>query len=215
MTVSERDRVAMASLFMKLRATGLSDARLLAAMERVPRRLFMPARYQDDAWTDMAQPIECGQTLPAPSAMARVLRALAGEAGQAVLEIGTGSGYQAAVLAMLGLRVVTVERYRTLADLASDRFASLKLDIESVCGDGLDGHPRKAPYDRILLDGAVARIPAVLMDQLSDHGVLVAPVVSGGATTLVRVIRDGRLFNRTDLGPVRAATLVEGLAARL
>ncbi|HUG62323.1 MAG TPA: protein-L-isoaspartate(D-aspartate) O-methyltransferase [Methylomirabilota bacterium] len=215
MKAFEGDRVAMASLTMKLRSIGLSDARLLGAFETVPRRLFAPARFHEDAYLDRAVPIECGQTLSAPSTVALGLQALGAGAGQAVLEIGCGSGYQAAILARIGARVTTLDRYRTLVDLASDRFATLKLTVEALAADGFEGFARRAPFDRIIVDGAVTRVPPALMDQLADKGVLVAPVGDGQTQTLVRITRDGRLFNRTEMGTVRFVPLVEGLASRL
>jgi protein-L-isoaspartate(D-aspartate) O-methyltransferase len=159
MGANERDSVALASLVMRLRALGLAEPRLVGAFETVPRRLFVPARYHEDAYADRAVPIECGQTLQAPSAMAGALKALDPRPGQAILEVGCGSGYQAAVLAALGARVVTLDRYRTLVELAEDRFASLKLSVTALAADGFDGFSRHAPYDRILVDGAVARVP--------------------------------------------------------
>jgi protein-L-isoaspartate(D-aspartate) O-methyltransferase len=211
----ERDREAMAALAMKLRSLGLADPRLIGAFEMIPRRLFVPARYHEDAYADRAVPIECGQTLNAPSTVARILAALDLRPGQSVLEIGCGSGYQAAILAAYGARVVTIDRYRTLIELAEGRFASLKLTINALAGDGLEGYPRTAPYDRILIDGSVPRVPPVLMDQLADKGVLIAPVGPGDKQTLVRITRDGRLYNRVELGPARFVPLVEGMASRL
>jgi protein-L-isoaspartate(D-aspartate) O-methyltransferase len=215
MKVSDRDRIAIAELIMKLRAQGVSDSVLLRAIEQVPRRMFVPSRYHDDAYLDRAVPIECGQTLNAPSTVAAVLGAAAVQAGHKVLEIGTGSGYQAAVLVALGARVVSLDRYRTLVDLAQDRFAALRLSLTVVAADGFAGHPPAAPYDRIIVDGSVPRVPAALMDQLADRGTLVAPVGEGPVQTLVRIVRDGRLFNRTEVGPARFVPLVEGLARRL
>jgi protein-L-isoaspartate(D-aspartate) O-methyltransferase len=214
-TPSERDKVALAAMIMRVRSRGLDDPRMLRAIEAVPRRFFVPARDKDEAYADRAVPIECGQTLTAPSVMAQVLRALDPAPGQQILDIGCGSGYQAAVLATFGARVVTLERYRTLVDLAEDRFTALKLPVSVVAADGLEGFSRHAPYDRIVVNGAVARVPAALMDQLGDRGVLVAPVGTGLSQTLVRIVRDGRLYNRTEIGTVRFVPLVEGLASRL
>ncbi len=215
MTVAERDREALAALTMRLRAAGISGPRLLAALERVPRRLFVPARWHEDAYRDRAVPIECGQMLMAPSVVARVLEAASVVPGQGLLEIGCGAGYQAAVAATMGARVVTLDRFRSLVDLAADRFASLRLQVEAIQADGLEGFSRRAPFDRIIVDGAVPRVPPVLLDQLADKGVLVAPVGTGPAQTLVRITRDGRLFNRVELGEVRYVALVEGVASHL
>jgi protein-L-isoaspartate(D-aspartate) O-methyltransferase len=215
MKVSEHDRIAIAELMMRLRGQGLSDPRLLRAFETVPRRLFVPSRYHEDAYRDRAVPIECGQTLNAPSTVAHLLSVLDPQPGQKVLEIGCGSGYQAAILVALGGRVVTLDRYRTLIELAEDRFAALKVAPKALAADGFEGLAAEAPYDRIIVDGAVQRVPSALMDQLADHGVLLAPVGTGPSQTLVRIVRDGRLFNRTEIGAVRFVPLVEGLASRL
>jgi protein-L-isoaspartate(D-aspartate) O-methyltransferase len=215
MKVPDAERIAIAALIMKMRAQGMSDPRLLGAMETVPRRLFVPARYHEDAYADRAVPIECGQTLGAPSTVATVLGAASVQPGHSVLEVGCGSGYQAAVLAAVGARVVTVDRYRTLVDLAVDRFQSLRLSVTALVADGLEGHAAGAPFDRIVVDGAVGRVPAVLLDQLAEGGILVAPVGTGPHQALVRIVRDGRLFNRTEVATVRFVPLVEGVARRL
>lgn len=212
----ERDRVAMAELAMKLRAVGLSDARLLAALETVPRRMFLAAPYQSSAYLDRALPIECGQTLSAPSTIAAMIAALDVKPEHKVLEVGCGSGYQAAVLSKIAGRVVTLDRYRTLVELAEDRLGALKITtVTPLVADGFEGFTRHAPYDRIIVDGAVAKIPTALMDQLADRGVLVAPVGTGATQSLVRVVRDGRLFHRSEIGQVRFVPLVEGIASRL
>lgn len=211
-----RDRTGAAELVQILTSGGFSDERILAAIAAVPRRLFLAAPYQPGAYADRALPIECGQTQSAPSTTALLAAALDVSAGHKVLEVGCGSGYQAAVLAELAQRVYTLDRYRTLVDLAEDRIALLKIgNVQPIHADGFDGHAKQAPYDRILIDGAVERIPPPLMDQLADHGVLIAPVGGRASQMLVKVVRDGRLFHRTEIGEVRFIPLVEGLAARL
>jgi protein-L-isoaspartate(D-aspartate) O-methyltransferase len=215
MKVFDRDRVAMASLVMGLRAMGLTDSRLIGALETVPRRLFVPARYHDDAYADRAVPIECGQILSAPSTVAEMLKTLDLKPGQSVLEVGCGAGYQAAILSAFGARVVTLDRYRTLIELAEDRFTALKLPVTTAIADGFEGYVRHAPYERIIVDGAVSRVPPALLEQLANGGVLIAPVGTGPTQTLVRMTREGRLYNRTDLGTVRFVPLTPGLAVRL
>lgn len=211
-----RDLAGTADLVRILMSVGVDDERILAAFGAVPRRLFLAAPYQPNAYTDRAMPIECGQTMSAPSTSACLAAALDVGPDHAVLEVGCGSGYQAAVLSQLAKRVHTLDRYRTLVALAEDRYALLKLSgITPIHADGFDGYSRHAPYDRILVDGAVERIPHALMDQLADRGVLIAPVGGAGQQSLVRVVRDGRLFHRTEIGTVRFVPLVEGLAARL
>lgn len=216
MEPGRRDRAGAAELVQVIASGGFTDERILAAIAAVPRRLFLAAPYQPGAYADRALPIECGQTMSAPSTTATLAAALEVTVDHKVLEVGCGSGYQAAVLGQLAQRVYTLDRYRTLVDLAEDRIALLKTgNVQPVHADGFDGHAKQAPYDRILVDGAVERIPPALMDQLADRGVLVAPVGGRASQTLVRVVRDGRLFHRTEIGEVRFIPLVEGLASRL
>lgn len=212
----EPDRVAMAELTMKLRGIGITDIRLLSALETIPRRMFISAAYQSSAYLDRSLPIECGQVLHAPSMVASHVAALDVRAEHRVLEVGCGSGYQAAVLAHLCAQVISMDRFRSLIELADDRLATLKIgNVTTLLGDGLEGFTRHAPYDRILLDGAVDKVPTALLDQLGDHGVLVAPVGSGPRQILTRISRDGRLFHRTELMPTRCLPLREGVARRL
>ena len=211
----ERDRDAAGRLIERLKSQGVVDDRVLAAFAAVPRRLFVSAADQAVAYEDRALPIECGQMLGSPSTMAMMLTALAPTEDSKVLEIGCGSGFQAALLARLAGRVVTLDRFRTLVELAEDRFSALKIDVSALVADGLDGFTRHAPYDRIIVDGAVQRIPTALMDQLADKGILVAPVGTGGAQAIVRIVRDGRLFHRSEIGRGRFVPLVEGIASRL
>lgn len=216
MAPERSDRVGAEELAERLRDDGIADETFLAAVAAVPRRLFLASAYQASAYSDRALPIECGQTISAPSTTATLVQSLTLKPDHKILEIGTGSGYQSAILGRLVAHVVSVERFRTLAELATERMALLKVaNVQVLHADGFDGFTRSAPYDRILLDGSVARIPPAVLDQLADRGILVAPVGTGAEQTLVRVVRDGRLFHRTEIGPVRFVPLVEGLAARL
>jgi protein-L-isoaspartate(D-aspartate) O-methyltransferase len=212
----DRDLGAMTGLAAKLRSAGPFQPEVVAAFARIPRRMFVPAPYQADTYQDRALPIECGQTLSAPSTVATMLTALEVRPADTVLEVGCGSGFQAAILALLAAKVITLDRFRTLVDLTEDRLTALKIaNVTPMVADGFDGFSRQAPYHRIVIDGAVAKIPPALMDQLADKGILVAPVGSGPSQTLVRIIRDGRLFHRTDVGQVRFIPLIEGVASRL
>lgn len=216
MRVSDRDRSSMADLVAKLRVAGAGETRVLDAMESLPRRVFVSAPYQADAYLDRAIPIECGQSMTSPSTVAAMITALDVRPEHKVLEVGCGSGYQAAVLSRLTRAVVTLDRFRTLVELAEDRMTAMKIEgVTVLVADGLEGFTRHAPYDRILVDGAVPKIPGPLMDQLADRGVMVAPVGTGGAQTLVRIVRDGRLYHRAELGQVRYVPLIEGVASRL
>jgi Protein-L-isoaspartate carboxylmethyltransferase len=206
----------MAGLVMKLRASGISDRRLLVAIERIPRRLFLEARDQPDAALDRAFPLPCGQIASAPSTLATMLSALEIGPEDKVLEIGTGSGFQTAIIAHLAKRVVTLDRYRTLSDLARDRFETLRLDnVTTLVADGLAGYPKHAPYDRIVVNGAVESVPAPLLDQLMDGGVIVAPIGTGFTQKLVKLVKRERTFTRTELGEVRLIRLDEGVARKL
>ncbi|SON55958.1 Protein-L-isoaspartate O-methyltransferase [Hartmannibacter diazotrophicus] len=216
MEPSDGDRPAMAELVMKLRGMGISDRRVLVAIERIARRLFLDARDHADASSDRAFPIECGQAATAPSTVARVVQALDLGPDHKVLEVGTGSGFQTAIMAHLANRVISLDRYRTLIDLAKDRFETLRLDnISLILADGAQGFPRHAPYDRIVVNAAVPTIPGALLDQLMDGGILVAPVGDGAKQQLARFQKNERAFTRTEFGVVRFLGLEAGTAAKL
>lgn len=211
------ERESVARLILALRRRGIDDRRILGAMEQVPRKLFVSAEDQVLAIEDRSLPIECGQTLPAPSVVGLMLKALQPAPGHKILQIGTGSGYTAAVLAGLGAEVITIDRYRTLVDLARERFAALRLDrIEAEWGDGLLGWSKRQPYDRILVCAALPAVPATLFAQLKDNGVLVAPVGPGGATqNLKRVCMVDGVPRLETIGEVRFVPAVPGAAAIL
>lgn len=212
---NDSEREACLGLILDLRSRGVRDTRLLGAIERVPRRLFLSARQHMLAYVDTQLPIECGQTTPAPSVMARMIEALDLKAEHRVLHIGTGSGYQAAILGHMVREVVTLERYRTLVDLARQRLVTLKLaNVEVRHADGLAALKESDdPFDRILLSGSVATLPRPLMNALGEGGLLVAPVGPGGdEQRLVRFASGGK---QADLGPLRLVPLAEGVATRL
>lgn len=164
-------------LLMKLRRSGITDTRVLAALEAVPREQFVEAAFRDRAYEDNALPIANEQTISMPTIVAMMTQALAVEAGHCVLEIGTGSGYQAAVLAKLARRVHTIERHAALAELARSRFVAMKLrNIDSHLGDGSKGWPHAAPFERIIVTAAAATVPQELMAQLTIGGVMIIPV---------------------------------------
>ena len=203
---------------MALRARGIRDTGVLGAMERVPRELFAPRRFADLSRTDVSLPLPCGQTMTAPGTVAAMLVALQAKRGQRVLEVGTGSGYVTALLARLGCRVHTIERFATLAESAAARFAIAGLGeaITATAGDGLSPDLPAGGFERILLNGAVAVVPPALTSLLAAGGRLVGAVASDGFPRLVRIERqaDGNL--REDLGgALRLAPLVPGAAASL
>ncbi len=207
----------MIQLVMALRRAGVSDKLVLAAIERTPRNLFVPAGFQDQAFENRPLPIDCGQTISQPFVVAAMTAALKVDDRCKVLEIGTGSGYQAAVLARLARRVYTVERYRTLAKEAEARFTELRLTtIVTRIGDGSLGWPEQAPFDRIIVTAAARERPDGLLDQLKAGGICVAPVKSGDGQTLMRYRRgeDGAVSEEA-LFDVRFVPLVPGAARSL
>ena len=204
---------------LAMRRRGIQDLRVLRALELVPRERFVEPEQVDLAYEDHALPIECGQTISQPYVVAAMTEALALEPTHKVLEIGTGSGYQAAVLAHLAGEVVTIERYRTLAETAERRLRGLGLDnVTVIVGDGALGAPEHAPFDRIIVTAAAPDIPQTLVDQLVDNGILVVPVgPTGGVQSLLRIRKKpkGEGLERQELMAVRFVPLVPGKAAAL
>jgi protein-L-isoaspartate(D-aspartate) O-methyltransferase len=165
------------SLIMALRGQGITDQRVLSAIERTPREIFVDGPFEASAYDNSALPIACGQTISQPYIVALSTQALDVQASHRVLEIGTGSGYQSAVLAQLCRMVYTVERHKPLMQAAYGRFQKLRLhNIVTRHGDGFNGWPEQAPFDRILLTAAIPEVPQGLVDQLKPGGILVAPV---------------------------------------
>lgn len=202
-------------LLTELRRQGISDARVLAALEKVPRQMFVAAPFLDQAWENHALPIACGQTVSQPYIVALMTQALELSDRTKVLEVGTGSGYQAAVLSRLCRRVYTIERHKPLLDEAEQRFRALRIhNITAKLGDGSRGWPEQAPFERIMVTAAAHDIPPVLVDQLQIGGIMVLPVGDAGsaAQDLVRVVRLEDGIDIQHLGPVRFVPLVEGIA---
>ena len=205
-----------ARLIMALRRNGVRDTRVLEAMEEIPRDLFVPETFRDQAWADMALPISCGQTISQPFIVAYMTEQLELEPRMRVLEIGAGSGYQAAVLSRLARRVYTIERHRPLLEAARERFEKLGLtNIETRVGDGSKGWPEAAPFDRIIVTAAAAKTPQALLDQLAEDGVMIIPVESTPLyQELVRIRRTREGFEREKLLPVRFVPLLKGVARK-
>jgi protein-L-isoaspartate(D-aspartate) O-methyltransferase len=203
----------MLRLIMELRRYGITDARVLGALERVPREIFVPATFADQAYENIALPIGHGQTVSQPLVVARMTEALEIGARHKVLEIGTGSGYQAAILARLCRRLYSIERHRELLREAEQRLAKLRIHNVTVrFGDGTKGWPEQAPFDRIIVTAAAPELPAVLADSLTIGGVLVAPVGDNRRDQqLLRIRRDESGFRTEELGAVRFVPLVAGL----
>src|SRR5437660_4642077 len=187
------------------RRRGISGRAVLRAMEEVPREVFVAAGARGHAYRDSALGIACGQTISQPFVVAYMTEQLQLQKGHKVLEIGTGSGYQAAVLSRLCAHVLTIERYRTLADTARDRLEALGyFNIEVMYGDGFDIPPGAGDFDRIIVTAAMEQIPEKLLERLVPRGILIAPVgPHHGTQTLVRVTRTDSGFERRELVDVR------------
>jgi protein-L-isoaspartate(D-aspartate) O-methyltransferase len=196
-----------------LRSRGVTDARVLTAMEKVDRGAFVRHYFRDRAYDDMPLPIACGQTISQPSVVALMTQALRVTPRDKVLEIGTGSGYQAAVLAQLARRVYTVDRHARLVREAREIYAALDLaNITAVIADGSHGLPDQAPFDRILVTAAAEDPPGPLLAQLKIGGIMVLPVgQSDTVQSLIRVTRTDSGYDYDELLPVRFVPLVEGL----
>ena len=185
----------------QLRRRGIGDPRLLAAMEKVPRHRFLPNPADSGAYGDYPLPIGDGQTISQPYMVAIMTEALRLTADHNVLEIGTGSGYQAAILAELSREVYSVERIAALADRARETLAALGYtNITVVIGDGSLGHPPASPYDRIIVTAASPKIADPWVDQLAEDGILLAPTGDRWGQTLTRVIKHGDKLEHQDLG---------------
>jgi protein-L-isoaspartate(D-aspartate) O-methyltransferase len=202
---------------LTLRRRGISDQAVLRAMEDVPREAFVEDDDRRDAYRDSALGIACGQTISQPFVVAYMTEQLHLQKGHRVLEIGTGSGYQAAVLSRLAGHVVTIERFRTLADTARKRLEKLHCsNVEVVLGDGFSIPAELGQFDRILVTAAMVEIPQALLDRLEPEGVLIAPVgPHHGVQTLVRIVKTANGFDRKELVDVRFVPALPGIAREL
>lgn len=199
---------------MELRRSGISNTRVLAAMERVPRETFVPKTFLDQAYENVALPIGYGQTISQPHVVALMTEALNIGDRMKVLEVGTGSGYQTAVLSYLARRVYTIERARGLHACVEQRFTRLKLyNITTKLGDGGLGWPEQVPFSRIIVTAAAADIPSTLADQLTTDGVMVVPIGDDREhQQIIRVRRNLDGFDTEELGPARFVTMSTGVS---
>lgn len=205
-TLPERIR-----LLMKLRTSGVTDTRVLSAIESIPREMFVPEAFRDKAYEDTALPIDSGQTISQPTVVAWMSSALCTNDRLRVLEIGTGSGYQAAVLSRLCRMVYTIERHKDLLRGAEERFKTMKLtNILTMAGDGAKGWKTAAPFDRIIVTAAAPAVPAALIDQLSENGIMVIPVGSPTEQFLLRIEKTPEGIRQQHLMSVRFVPLIEG-----
>jgi len=202
---------------LTLRRRGISDQTVLRTMEEVPRELFVEASDRDGAYRDSALPIACGQTISQPFVVAYMTEQLQLQKQHRVLEIGAGSGYQAAVLSKLAREVLTVERYRKLADAARARLEKLGChNVEVMLGDGLNLPDNIGPFDRIIVTAAVEQIPENLVQRLELGGILIAPVgPHQGVQTLTRLSRSEAGIDRKELVEVRFVPALPGVAREL
>ena len=202
---------------LTLRRRGIVDQAVLRAMDEVPRERFVEAAFADSAYADQALPIACGQTISQPYVVAYMTEQLAVLPHHRVLEIGAGSGYQAAVLSRLAREVVSIERYRTLADQARERLKSLGYDnVDVVAGDGFAGVPGGAPYDRIIITAATETVPQALLGQLAENGIMILPLGErDGSQHIVKLTKSQTGTRRDNLIPVRFVPMLPGQAQEL
>lgn len=202
---------------LNLRRRGISDQAVLRAMEEVPREMFVDPTDRADAYLDTALGISCGQTISQPFVVAYMTEQLDLQKQHRVLEIGTGSGYQAAILSRLCNRVVSLERYRTLAEQARERLAKLGYEnVDVIVGDGFNVPRELGNFDRIIVTAAMEEIPDGLADRLDPEGVLIAPVgPHHGTQTLVRLARRSNGLERKELVDVRFVPALPGIAREL
>jgi protein-L-isoaspartate(D-aspartate) O-methyltransferase len=199
------DPARLMRFVLEMRQEGVTHARVLSAMERTPRSHYAPAHMEGLALENVILPLAHGQTMTKPSVIGRMVAALDPQPGECVLEIGTGSGYQSAVLGVLAGRVVTLERWSDLVADARERFGLARvMNVFAHVADGAEGWAESAPYDRIILNISVDAVPPALFEQLRPGGVLLAPVDD----RLIRFKGD----TREDLGPVSLPKLMGGLA---
>lgn len=213
MTLSHTDREDLAAFLLQLRSEHSAGGRLTEAVESVPRRLFLRDGLQN-AYSDCFLPIDCGETMPGAAFAVGLVAALRVEAGSRILEIGTGSGYVTALLARLGARVHTLDRYRRLLSAAAERLKLCGIaNVSLVREDGREGYPDAAPYDRIIIHGACETLPRSFLEQLAQHGQIVCAIGPGaGAQTLVRLQKVGSRLEREDLRTVRYQPLAVGVS---
>ena len=202
-----------AVLMLKLRQIGISSKEILGCIESLDRSDFVSESFLDRCLEDIALPIDCGQTISQPSLVALMTQQLEIPQRSKVLEIGTGSGYQTAILARLSSRVYSIERYKTLADMAKKRLERLNIsNVTILLQDGFFGYAPQAPFDRIILTAAVEEIPSLIISQLKVGGIMIVPVgLPNQKQTLLKVIKNEKGLDITELMSVRFVQMKEGL----
>ncbi len=202
---------ARMAFLLGLRARGISDVAVLRAMEGAPREIFVPRQYADLAWREIALPISCGQTMPEPWLVARMMEALSVSGAHRALEIGSGSGYATAILAQLAGEVVSFERYRSLAVEAHTRLEALGVRNASVTwDDGLEAVQLVGRFDRILVHGCLDSVPTNIFAALAEGGVLVAARPGARGRRLMKHIKTGARLEEIDMAACRSGPLMAG-----
>jgi protein-L-isoaspartate(D-aspartate) O-methyltransferase len=211
------DSVGRMQFMLTLRRRGIGDAAVLRAMDEVPREYFVEGQFLDAAYADRALPIACGQTISQPYVVAYMTEQLGVQSHHRILEIGTGSGYQAAVLSRLAREVVTIERFRTLTDAARTRLQTLGYrNVEVRLGDGLAGAADRAPFDRILVTAAAEAVPEALVEQLAPDGMMVLPLgPHDNPQSLIKLTKSEDGIRQEELIAVRFVPLLPGQAREL
>ncbi len=208
---------AIVALMLRLREIGIVDQNFVRLVESVPHEQFVPAQYFDQAWKPQNLPMACGQTMLPPEMTIRLVDALKVDPSHSVLEIGTGSGYQTALLARLAKKVFSVDRYHVLLDAAKDRLGRLGLaNVTMVQADGSENPVGQGFYDRIIIDSSFDSMPRFLLEQLVSGGIAVTVIGPPGEQQMaVRLTKIGSRFDRTDLFPIHCTPLERGVARAL
>ncbi|MFN3549873.1 MAG: protein-L-isoaspartate(D-aspartate) O-methyltransferase [Mesorhizobium sp.] len=211
------EREGFAAFLLRMRGKGIVAKDLISAIEQVPRRNFIGAQWQSAVWSDRLVPIACGEVIEGIDLQAQVINALSLDPQHRVLEIGTGSGFTAAVMARLCARVVSIDRYRTLVEQARHRIDALGIgNVILRQADANGGMAGEGPFDRIVSWAAFESMPRSYVDQLASGGIMIAPIGPGdGEQAVARLTKVGSRFERHDIGKVRLQPLLPGLAARL
>jgi len=217
MILPEEEREGFAAFMLRMRSRGPIRKELFSAMEATPRSGFVLSQWREYAWSPGMLPIDCGEAIEAPDLQSRALEALDIGPGHRILEIGTGSGYSAAVMSRLAQRVLTIDRYRTLVEGASQRFETLGIaNIVVRQADGAGGLPAEGPFDRIIVWAAFDALPRNFADQISSNGIMVAPIgTAEQPQALVKLTKTGSRFEREELDTVRLQPLSIGIAAKI
>ena len=217
MSLGAAEREKFAALLLRMRARGIDDRALLAAVEATPRTTFVPAQWHAEAWSDRMVPIECGEAIEGIDLQMRVLAALDLQPGHRVLEIGTGSGYTGALMGRLTARVLSLDRFRTLIEAAAQRQEALGItNVVVRQADGTLGAAAEGPFDRIVAWAAYETLPRGFVDQLSTGGVMVAPIgPAEDVQVMEKLAKLGSRFERTPLAQVRLQPMAAGVAASI